>query len=103
MRELQVAELDQVSGGFVGTKIPFANGFTPGESIRGRPAGVIGAAITGWGIGKAIGTGINEFNDRFSGMSLGVAVFRSFNGGSRVTGGGGGSPVRIPVTSVEEM
>ena len=103
MRELDSREIGQVAGGYQGTKIPFFSAFTPGESFRGKPTGVIGAAMAGWEIGTAIGKGVNNFNDTFSRMSLGVAVYRTFNGSSSVLGGGGGNPIRIPVTRVEEM
>lgn len=103
MRELDSCEIEQVAGGFLGMKVPFFNAFIPGESINGKPAGVIGAALAGWEIGTTIGKSVNNFNDTFSRMSLGVAVYRSFHGSSSVLGGGGGNPIRLPTTRVEEM
>ncbi len=91
MRELHTSEIDRVAGGFEGTKIPFSNGFFSGESMKGRPAGALGAAAMGWSIGNAIGAGINQFNLEVSGMSLGVAIHRTFNGGSQIVTGNGSS------------
>tara|TARA_R110002072_G_scaffold5527_12_gene35471 strand:- start:8761 stop:9066 length:306 start_codon:yes stop_codon:yes gene_type:complete len=101
MRELQAEEVEQVSGGFQGTKIPFANGFIPGESINGKPAGIIGAVMGGWNIGFAIGSSINDFNTNHFNMSLGEAVYRTMNGGSRIPSASG--KISIPVVKIEEI
>jgi hypothetical protein len=99
MRELTLSEVQRVAGGLEGTKIPFFNGFIGGENMRGKPAGAIGAAIAGWAIGQYIGAQINQFNERHFGMSLGVAIHRTVNGGSRI---GGGTKL-IPVIWIEEV
>ena len=101
MRELQAEEVEQVSGGFQGTKIPFINGFTAAESINRKPAGIVGAALTGWSVGFAVGKGINAFNQAHFNMSLGVAIHRTFNGGSRIPSASGKGS--IPVVTVEEV
>jgi hypothetical protein len=101
MRELQSEEIEQVSGGFEGMKIPFSNGFIPGESINGKPAGIVGAILGGWGIGFAIGDAINTFNKNQFNMSLGVAIYRTVNGGSNISSGG--SKNLIPIVTIEEV
>lgn len=77
MRVLCNREIDEVSGGFEGTPIPFTNGFISGSAWPGGAAGawmaVPVAASTGWQIGQ----GINSFNESVSDMSLGEAIFRT--------------------------
>lgn len=55
MRELTNDELNEVSGGNI-------------------PAYLAGASFA-WEIGTATGRSINRFNQRFSGVSLGAAIF----------------------------
>jgi hypothetical protein len=77
MRTLCSKEIDQVGGGFVGTRIPFTNGFMAGPAWPGGAPGIWAAiplaASTGW----AIGDFVNKFNDPVSGMSLGEAIART--------------------------
>lgn len=40
MRELEMSEVDQASGGFVGTPIPFYNGFIPMPNWPGGLPGI---------------------------------------------------------------
>ncbi len=80
MRELTADEVESVSGGFShGTPIPFTNSFIPGANWPGGAPGVITGITAAWGIGVTIGDGINTFNRKVSGMSLGVALYRTLN------------------------
>jgi hypothetical protein len=89
MRELSDVELSQLSGGFGdGTKIPFANLFWKGPNFPGGPAAVIPALVVSYDLGYRFGEAINSFNSNVSGMSLGVAVFRTFGGGSNLPASG---------------
>jgi hypothetical protein len=97
MRELQSNEVEQVAGGYQGFKIPFFDDFIPAETMKGKPAGALGAAVLGWQIGTSIGNGINAFNQYYSGMSLGVAIHRTVNGASHLP------PSGMTITKVEEM
>ena len=84
MRELTANEILSVSGGFKdGTKIPFMMRFISTPNWPGPVSVLTGVGIA-WSVGTAIGNGINSFNNSFSGMSLGVAIYRIFNGGSRI-------------------
>jgi len=82
MRELTDNEVKSVSGGFVGTPIPFFNGYIPGRNWPGGAPGFLGGISIAWNIGLGIGWGINTFNQRFSNMSLGEALHRTFNSSS---------------------
>ena len=79
MRELTNDEVKSVSGGYVGTKIPFFNGFIPGTNWPGGAPGALAGISLAWTIGIKIGGAINSFNLRFSGMSLGQAIHRSIH------------------------
>lgn len=84
MRELIQSEVSQVAGGFPGFKIPFSNNFSPGQIARLQPGNALGLAYIAFQFGQAIGEGVNEFNQKNSGMSLGVSIYRTFNGGSNI-------------------
>jgi hypothetical protein len=102
MRQLNEQEIESVAGGFEGTRIPFTGGFLPGENVRlSRPTGAIGVALVGLDLGWEIGTAINNFNQRQFGMSTGVALYRTVNGGSNISAGSGTS--LTPVTRIEEI
>ncbi len=86
MRALQQSELVSVAGGFgQGTKVPFRNLYWKGPNFPGGPAAVLPAVTTAWEFGNSIGEAINWFNSNVTGMSLGVAVYRTFNGGSNIS------------------
>tara|TARA_R110002072_G_scaffold51389_3_gene137922 strand:- start:8715 stop:9002 length:288 start_codon:yes stop_codon:yes gene_type:complete len=84
MRELSFAEVSVVSGGFEGTKIPFKNLFWKGPNFPGGPAAAVPAIAVAYELGYSFGEAINSFNMNVSGMSLGVAVYHTFNGGSNI-------------------
>ena len=75
MRELTNQEVIDVSGGLVGTPIPFVNGFIPGANWPGGAPGVLTGVSMAWSAGVALGMGINNFNQNVSGMSLGEAIY----------------------------
>ena len=77
MKTLCNQEIDQVGGGFVGTKIPFTNGFIPGPNWPGGAAGVFSGVVIAAQAGWAIGERVNSFNQSVSGMSLGEAIYRT--------------------------
>lgn len=85
MRMLSKLEISQVNGSLSeGTKIPFANLFWKGANFPGGPAAVIPALVVSYDLGYRFGEAINSFNMKVSGMSLGVAVYRTFSGGSNL-------------------
>jgi len=89
MRELLDVELSQVSGSFGdGTKIPFANGFWKVANFPGGPVGALPALVVSYDLGYRFGEAINSFNRNVSGMSLGVALYRTFGGGSNIPNSG---------------
>tara|TARA_R110002072_G_scaffold5527_12_gene35468 strand:- start:7652 stop:7954 length:303 start_codon:yes stop_codon:yes gene_type:complete len=100
MRELAKNEIEAVAGGLGGgLKIPFVNGFIKAESMNGKPAAQIGAAVLAFQAGWHAGQWINQFNQEQFGMSLGVAIHRSFNGGSNIKSG----DKLEPTTRIEEI
>jgi hypothetical protein len=101
MRELTNEEKDQVSGGYAGWKIPFGgNSFLPGQPAKLYPSNAVLAAGFALKEGWDFGQRINQFNQEQFGMSLGVAIYRTFNGGSNV--GGGGTTIEHRIT-IEEV
>jgi len=84
MRELIQSEIPQVAGGFPGFKIPFSNNFSPGQLARFQPGNAAGLSVIAFQVGWAIGEKVNEFNQKHSNMSLGVSIYRTFNGGSNI-------------------
>jgi hypothetical protein len=104
MRELAREEIEQVAGGFEGTKIPFSNGFLPGQNMGRVPSNAVIAAAFAYGVGTQIGDAINRFNQNQFGMSLGVAIHRTVNGGSNIgSGAGGGGGKLTPIITIEEI
>ena len=99
MRTLKESEIAQVSGGLgEGTKIPFANAYWKGPNFPGGPAAAVPALVVSYNLGFSFGEAINDFNQSFSNMSFGEAMFRTvrqFGGGSRVLQGG--------ITRIEEV
>ena len=75
MRELSEREVSNVSGGFVGTPIPFYNGFIPGENWPGGGSGAVMAAATAWSLGLGIGSAIYDWTTDTFGMSIGEALY----------------------------
>ncbi|HIL94348.1 MAG TPA: hypothetical protein EYG51_00340 [Pseudomonadales bacterium] len=80
MRELTVSEVEFVSGGFSnGTKVPFMNKFIAGANWPGGAPGALAGISIAWKIGTTIGNAVNSFNQQVSGMSFGVAIYRTMN------------------------
>lgn len=77
MRVLCNREIDEVSGGLVGTPIPFANGFVAGPAWPVGASGAWAGAAVAFETGYQIGAQINNFNESVSDMSLGEAIFRT--------------------------
>ena len=77
MRELTNQEVAEVSGGFLGTPVPFANAFIPGANWPGGAPGVLTGVTMAWSAGLAIGSSVNSFNQNVSGMSLGEAIYKT--------------------------
>lgn len=77
MRQLTNQEIAEVSGGLVGTPIPFANGFIPGANWPGGAPSVLTGVSMAWATGQYIGGQINNFNSNVTGMSLGEAIYRT--------------------------
>jgi hypothetical protein len=92
MRVLGENEMDSVAGGLgEGTKIPFISSYWKGPNFPGGPAMAVPAIAVAYELGFALGEKINQFNQSFSNMSLGVAAFRTvqqFGGGSNILSGG---------------
>jgi hypothetical protein len=79
MRELRADELDQASGGFEGTPIPFTNSFISGPNFPGGFPAAIPMLIAAYNAGEAVGEMINEFNQEQFGMSTGTALYKTLN------------------------
>lgn len=77
MRQLTQQEVIDVSGGLVGTRIPFYNGFIPGANWPGGGSGTWAAVGVAFNTGWAIGQGVNWYNANVTGMSLGEAIYRT--------------------------
>jgi hypothetical protein len=71
--------------------------------MREKPAGSLGAAALAFDAGWVIGQRINQFNQDHFGMSLGVAIHRTLNGGSHISSGGGGSKLVASIRIDEEV
>ena len=79
MRELETSEVDQVSGGFVGTPIPFYNGFIPAPNWPGGFPSAIGMSLLAYNIGHRIGSWMNREISSQYGMSTGAALYYTVN------------------------
>jgi len=64
MREMKVSEITDVTGA--------GNKLVPATNIALRATGYFGAGVT-------IGSGVNYFNEKVSGMSLGEAIYYTLN------------------------
>lgn len=80
MRTLDSAEIALVSGGFVGTKIPFSTNFFRGPNWPGGFPAAINMVLLSFQAGWAVGSLVNQaVNSTFS-MSTGEALYHTING-----------------------
>jgi len=82
MRLLCNQEIDEVSGGLVGTTIPFTNSFIPGANWPAGASGAWAGAALAFQSGWQIGGMVNSFNLSVSGMSLGESIYRTMGIGT---------------------
>jgi hypothetical protein len=95
---LSKIEFEKVSGGFEGTRTPFTSNYWRGPNFPGGPAMAVPALVVAYDLGYSFGNEINQFNQSFSNMSLGEAMFRTvrqFGGGSGIT--------QVGETRIEEV
>ena len=79
MRELTQGEVKQVSGGFVGTPIPFVNGFIPGPNWPGGFPVAIQMAALSFHAGFQLGSYAYQKISSQYGMSTGEAFYHAVN------------------------
>ena len=79
MRELNTNEIDKVSGGFVGTLIPFYPGFIPMANWPGGLPGVFGVGPLTFKISYEVGSYIYRTTESTFGMSTGEALYITIN------------------------
>jgi|TARA_B110000263_G_scaffold138760_1_gene120328 hypothetical protein len=75
MRELESNEVDKVSGGFVGTPIPFYNGFIPMANWPGGLPGIFSVGSLTFAIAYRVGEFIYSTTEETFGMSTGEAIY----------------------------
>jgi hypothetical protein len=79
MRELEMNEVDQASGGFVGIPIPFYNGFIPMPNWPGGLPGIFSVRPLTFKIGYEVGGYIYQATESTFGMSTGEALYITIN------------------------
>ena len=75
MRVLNSVEIESISGGIVGTPIPFTNSFIPGANWPGGGSGAVMGAYFAWKLGTEIGSSIYDWTTDTFDMSTGEALY----------------------------